>query len=119
MVDRFKDCGCCTKRWTDRAACLADPELVLEGYQVDFAHPESGFLLFTHSATGCGTTLALEVELFADLVPPTQHDQNLHGSLECPGRCGRSEDLRRRMDGARTRYASELSPTPNHARQAA
>jgi len=106
--EMFLGCSCCDKIWATREDFLADGQLKLNGYQVDFARPETGFLLFTHHREDCGSTLALEVHRFADLRPVQEHDLDLHGTAECGGLCGRTENLMRCGRKCRNAWVREL-----------
>jgi hypothetical protein len=104
----FLCCSCCDKTWATREDFLADGELILNGYQVDFSRPETGFLLFTHHREDCGSTLALEVQRFADLYRGPGHDLDLHGTTDCSGLCGRTENLMRCDRKCRNAWVRDL-----------
>lgn len=107
MVD-FLSCSCCDECWTTRDAFLDDPRTALIGYQVDFLDLTAGYLLFNHNRDECGSTLAVEVERFADLYEGPEHPRALFGTAECGGRCGRIEDLTRCDRPCRNAWVREL-----------
>ena len=63
----FKICPTCSKSWETLQDFLADPELELSGYQVNFADLKGGFFYFSHLHETCGTTLAIPVKDFTGL----------------------------------------------------
>lgn len=89
----FKTCTGCGTVWSDRQDFISDPEVVLCGYQPDFVNLEQGLFLFTHRRAGCGTTLALPVQVFSDLVQRPLLSPRLTGSPDCPTHCFRMNDL--------------------------
>lgn len=104
----FLQCSCCDRAWPSRDEFLADPLLDVVGYQADFLRLVSGYFLFTHLAPGCGSTLALEVERFADLRRDPRDGPDLHGTAECSGLCGRTEALARCRNRCRNVWVREL-----------
>lgn len=72
---------------------MADSEVALCGYQPDFSDLEKGLFLFTHRRAGCGTTLALPVHVFSDLVQRPILSPRLTGQPGCPTHCLRMNDL--------------------------
>jgi len=72
---------------------LADPDLRLVGYQVDFEALHLGLLLFNHEVTGCGTTLAIAAGEFADLYDGPLFTAALRGTGCCPRLCLRHHEL--------------------------
>jgi hypothetical protein len=97
MATPFKTCSCCGRVWATRAAFMADPATVPIGYQAFFEELELGLFLFNHAA--CGTTMALQAGVFADLREGPVFVERLTGSGPCEGYC-----LQR----------NELRPCPNH-----
>jgi len=73
--------------WGNRSDFLNDPTLQLNGYQADFEKLEYGLFLFTHTADGCFTTMAVRVEEFLNLYTGKKFAQRKTGSEECPGYC--------------------------------
>jgi len=63
----FKTCPTCSKHWKTLDDFLADPELVLSGYQVNFTDLKGGLFYFSHVHSDCGTTLAIPVKEFTCL----------------------------------------------------
>jgi hypothetical protein len=87
----FKTCNKCGAEWADREAFLADPDLRLIGYQVDFADLKAGLFMFNHS---CRTTLAFRAEVFADLYSGPIFGERRTGGPDCLGYCLHREELR-------------------------
>lgn len=83
----FKRCTLCDKTWKNQNDFLADPNILLIGYQANLKNPIHGLFLFTHSLKKCGTTFSVPVENFGNLYhgPIGTHDLN---TLEdCPDYC--------------------------------
>jgi hypothetical protein len=93
MQRAFKRCPKCRCPWSQRLDFLADPAVRLVGYQVSGFEERSGLFLFNHLATGCGTTMALAADKFADLHDGPIFVESLRGSRDCPGHCLRENDL--------------------------
>jgi len=87
----LKTCPSCGEQWKDREQLLHDPTLKLVGYQVNFKRLQAGIMLFNHS---CRTTLALQVEVFADLYDGPIFSQCATGTAACGGHCLHEGDLR-------------------------
>lgn len=80
----FKECYKCGHQWATREEFLRDPEAKILGYQVFFDDLKKGMLLFNHS---CGTTTAVHVRQFLDLLDtPFQSGRHPDGR-DCPGQC--------------------------------
>ncbi|GAB4485824.1 MAG: hypothetical protein OHK006_12580 [Thermodesulfovibrionales bacterium] len=88
----FKECGCCHTAWTDRSSFLADPEIVMVGYQVDFRDLTMGLFLFNHRP--CKSTLALRAGDFRDLYNGPVFVERKTGSESCPGHCLHHDNLK-------------------------
>jgi hypothetical protein len=86
----FKECTACQASWETRDAFLSDPDLKLVGYQASFRELTAGFFLFTHS---CGTTMAIPVHGFEDLVVGPVFETPLIGSDRCEEHCLHEDDL--------------------------
>jgi len=86
----FKQCPVCRVSWTSRDDFLADPEIGLVGYQVNFRDLVAGIFLFNHH---CGDTLAIPVSAFRDLHGGQVFTERATGTTECPGHCLRTDDL--------------------------
>jgi hypothetical protein len=86
----FKLCNACGREWPDRAAFLADPEVRILGYQVNFADLGTGLVMFNHS---CASTLAVAISVFADLSAAPAYDVFKGGTDECPHHCLHLDDL--------------------------
>jgi hypothetical protein len=104
----FLGCSCCDRVWPTRDAFLDDPLLDVVGYQADFLRLGAGYFLITHLARGCGSTLALEVERFADLYLGPRYGPDLRGTAACTGLCGRTEVLVRCRNRCRNAWVREL-----------
>jgi hypothetical protein len=90
----FKRCPDCGNVWTARSEFIADPQLRLIGYQVNFRHLEEGFFLFEHTVRGCFTTLAVAAGHFRDLYDGPMFQAKMAGSPECPGFCLHKKTLK-------------------------
>ncbi len=65
----FKQCSLCGKEWPTREEFLGDKDLRLDGYkwdrdQVMVGLPSEGMVVFTHSPTVCGTSIAIPAKIF-------------------------------------------------------
>ncbi|HOK04161.1 MAG TPA: hypothetical protein P5270_04790 [Victivallales bacterium] len=87
----FKKCPKCNSHWKNRNQFINDKRIEIIGYQAHFEHLEAGLFLFNHY---CGTTLALEVDLFKDLYNGEIFQKNKRGSNECPKYCLNRSELR-------------------------
>lgn len=86
----YKICPKCKTEWVTRDHFLADPELALIGYQVNFKQLKTGILMFNHA---CKTTLALYVIDFQDLYDGPIFKERATGTDECPGMCLHQDDF--------------------------
>lgn len=86
----LKTCAVCRKSWNDRNEFLADPDIMIIGYQVHFKDLNSGLFLFNHS---CNTSLAIKVGRFTDLYNGPIFKESKMGTGECPDYCLRGSDL--------------------------
>jgi hypothetical protein len=89
-VRLFKKCPMCGTSWRRRDDFLADPDIGVVGYQVNFRDLIAGIFLFNHN---CGDTLALPVSAFRDLYSGPLFHERAVGTSECPGHCLRQDDL--------------------------
>ncbi len=87
----FKICPTCSGHWKTLEDFLADPELELSGYQVNFADLKGGLFYFTHLPGNCGTTLAVPVGAFAGLSKRPMLASHGRQPDGCPGLCVRNE----------------------------
>lgn len=87
----FKKCSGCGHKWASRESFMADPDIELKGYQVHFEELKEGLFFFNHS---CGTTIAIQVELFQDLYNGPIFKEHLNGTEECSEYCIHKEELR-------------------------
>ncbi len=87
----FKACPNCTVAWHRRNDLLADPDLELVGYQVNFESLAAGIFLFNHSCLG---TLAVPAEEFRDLYDGPVFTRRATGGADCPGYCLHVDELR-------------------------
>ena len=86
-VEPFKTCPSCKLIWRTRDNFLADDDLLLNGYQVDFLKLEDGLFMFTHHVKGCNSTMALKVSNFEDLFHGEIYPERRTGEEDCPGYC--------------------------------
>jgi hypothetical protein len=91
----FKTCPCCSYTWASREEFLADPNLELNGYQVNFKKLEGGMFLFTHATEQCGSTMTVIMGIFSDLYSGETYKENKALSEECPRYCIDEEQLAR------------------------
>ncbi len=90
----FKSCTNCPVEWQTLDDFLADPELVLAGYQVAFEDLEGGLFYFNHMHSNCGTTLAIPVKEFTGLSNlPFLVPRGVQPGGKCSGSCVRKGDL--------------------------
>jgi hypothetical protein len=87
----LKCCPCCGCVWPTRDRFLADPQLAVVGYQVNFDDLLLGFFLFSHRA--CGSTIALPAGVFRDLYDGPVYAGRATGTADCPEYCLRQEEL--------------------------
>lgn len=93
MTDVFKTCTFCEAKWATRDAFLADPEVSIIGYQVDFQDANEGLFLFNHSTPACRTTMGIKVKEFLDLYAGPTYSKDAWGTDICEGRCVVVHDL--------------------------
>lgn len=91
MTAPFKTCPSCSAAWPSRERFLADNDLSLVGYQVDFDELDLGLFLFNHGA--CRTTLAIRANLLKDLYTGPVFAGRRTGEADCPGYCLRRVQL--------------------------
>ena len=91
MTAPFKTCPFCSTTWSSRETFLADEDLSLVGYQVDFDELDLGLFLFNHGA--CRTTLAIRANLLKDLYIGPVFAGRRTGEADCPGYCLRRAQL--------------------------
>ncbi len=87
----FKKCSKCGFVWPKRASFLADPNLRMIGYQVNFDELMAGMFLFNHV---CGTSLAISADDFRDLYDGPVFTEKLNATDACDGYCLHESDLR-------------------------
>ena len=87
----FRRCSC-GHTWMTAEDFLADPDVVLVGYQVDFEALQLGLLLFNHH---CRTTLSLEAGIFRSLYNGPVFQRKASGAPDCPGHCVHRDNLER------------------------
>jgi len=114
----FKTCPMCEFVWTTREVFLADRDVALIGYQVNFGDLLAGFFLFTHS---CETSLAIHGAEFSELYDGPMFQQRLTGSDSCPGYCLRKDELLACPARCECAYVREIlqiiKDWPKHGRQ--
>ena len=108
-MDKFLVCSCCEASWDERDDILDDPWLELVGYQVDLAGLSRGFFLFNHMVEGCGSTIAVEVEQFADLKGSPRFEENQYGTELCSESQGRMDYLSRCNRPCRNAWLRDLA----------
>jgi hypothetical protein len=92
MILPFKTCPFCSEKWSSRTQFLADDDIDLVGYQVNFDELGLGLFLFNHRI--CKTTLAIRAGLLQDLYLGPVFKERRTGQEGCPGHCLRSTELR-------------------------
>jgi len=80
----FKECQVCNVAWRERDDFLADPDVVLIGYQANFVVLEKGLFLFNHSCRG---TMSVQVSEFSDLYSGPIFQTRKTGTDACAGYC--------------------------------
>ncbi|MBI2438679.1 MAG: hypothetical protein HYV36_07705 [Lentisphaerae bacterium] len=83
----FRSCSACMRQWAGLSDFLADPAVILGGYQVNFDRLEAGFFLFHHITPDCGTTMTIPVGKFRGLYDGPVYKKRLQVTAECPGYC--------------------------------
>ena len=89
----FKQCTSCRYKWPDREDFLADPDISVVGYQVNYGELEAGLFLFVHGIPGCGTSLAIMAGEFTDMHDGPIFETSLANTDKCGGHCLRETDL--------------------------
>jgi len=90
----FKKCSGCGHQWTSLVEFIADPQIRLIGYQVNFEKLEAGFFLFNHLHPKCLTTISVETEHFKGLYSGEVYRVRHTGSIQCPGYCLHTDNLK-------------------------
>lgn len=106
----LKKCPCCSHTWTSREEFLADPNLKLIGYQVNFKNLEGGLFLFTHTLEKCNSTMAIKMGVFRDLYSGGSYKENKALSEGCPRHCLKEKQLDRCDALCECAFARELLP---------
>jgi hypothetical protein len=104
----FKTCPCCALTWRSREEFLADPNLDLNGYQVNFKRLEGGMFLFTHNVEACRSTMTIMIEAFRDLYAGEIYEENKANSEECPRYCMHQGQLARCNARCECAYVREI-----------
>ncbi len=89
-MKHFMVCSNCGFSWGSREDFLADKDVIIIGYQVNFEELKAGFFLFNHI---CGTTFTLDVQSFEDLYNGEIFKVKETGSDQCPGHCLHKSNL--------------------------
>jgi len=79
--------------WESRDDLLADPAVKIVGYQVNYADPNAGLVLFSHETPDCGTSLAVTMREFRDFYFGPICEDLLENTDECPGYCKNRDSL--------------------------
>ena len=87
----FLKCSHCGEIWETREKYLADSNIKIIGYQVNFRDLELGLFLFNHLT--CKTTLALKANKFTDLHQGPILRERLTGTDSCPDYCLNKSEL--------------------------
>ena len=80
----FKQCSGCGVTWETRDDFLADPDVGLTAYTVNFEQLVLGLFQFQHA---CGTGQTFRAEKFMDLYDGPVFQQRKTGSQDCPALC--------------------------------
>lgn len=91
----FKQCPCCCFTWASREEFLSDPNLEINGYQVDFKTLERGMFFFTHNVESCHSTMTIMMGAFRDLYSGKTYKDNKALLEECPRYCIDEKQLAR------------------------
>jgi hypothetical protein len=86
----FKRCPRCDFEWKTRSSFIADPDIVIIGYQTRFRNLTDGLFYFNHS---CNGTMALKVDEFTDLYEGPVYEHRKTGGEDCPGHCLYKDNL--------------------------
>lgn len=105
----FKTCPMCAKDWKCRDTFLDDPELDFNGYQPNFGIIEQGLFFFTHENERCGSTLAMQAELFLPLFKGKKYQESKQLSEECSKQCLDREKLDRCQAQCEFAFVREVS----------
>ncbi|GAB4335749.1 MAG: hypothetical protein Kow0037_16140 [Calditrichia bacterium] len=96
MTIPFKICTGCAKTWESQSDFLneVNADLCVKGFQADFGSGENSMILFNHNLAHCGTTIAIPVVEFANLMPGYFAHQKPGEVNDCTGSCLASNDLK-------------------------
>jgi hypothetical protein len=83
----FKSCTGCGMVWKNRSRFLSDPNVKVEGYQVNFSNLEEGIFLFTHMTGSCGSTIAVRAGAFTDMHDGDIFEERILGKEGCDQSC--------------------------------
>lgn len=108
----FKKCPNCGYKWRDRDSFLSDPEIRLNGYQVNFYNLKLGLFLFDHLK--CRTTLAIKAGEFRDLYHGPVFTERKTGTEECPEYCLRPQELSRCPTKCNCAWVREILDIVSH-----
>jgi hypothetical protein len=89
----FKQCPMCRATWPEIYDLVLDPEMTVEGYLADFAHPDRGLVLLTHRRSRCGTSLTIRAEACRSLYDGPEYAEHRTGTEVCPRLCLTREEL--------------------------
>ncbi len=99
----------CKKHWDSQAAFLDDRSLVFNGYQANFGVVEQGLFYFTHETVDCGSTMALNAEVFLSLYNGKRYTESKQLSEECQRYCLDKNELRRCQAHCRYAFVREVT----------
>ena len=101
----FKQCKVCGHKWSTCRDFIADQDIMIVGYQVNFKNLEAGLLYFNHS---CKNTITLSADLFVDLYDGPIFSEPKTGTDECPEYCLNKKELRQCRAECECAYVREI-----------
>ena len=123
MSEPFKICNMCEKKWNTENDFIEDPNLVIIGYMSNLKKIYQGLFLFNHEIEGCGSTLAIKVELFKSVIDSSIESLPVERPIGCLGYCLDQDNLdlcdqsdcrgyviRKGLSELKTRMNSDIRP---------
>ncbi len=83
----FKICSKCNTHWNSLNDFMKDSKLIVIGYQAVLSNPIKGMFLFNHCTSGCNTTIAIPLVLFAPLIKQKIPEGEFQRLPDCKGLC--------------------------------
>ena len=105
----FKKCSHCEEKWETREQFLADNNIYIIGYQVNFRDLKLGMFLFNHLR--CKTTLALEAMHFTDFYDGPILKVRKTNTESCPSYCLDKNELSSCPSQCECSYVREVIQT--------